>query len=390
MVDFQFDTVVNRRGSHCASYDFMVPEYGEDAISLAIAEMDIPTCPDVRDAVRQAAELGIYSYTEVPKAFGEACSCWFETMHGWSFPESHVLFTPRIIELVSAMVNHVFTHPRVGTFSPFYSPIIETIRQCGGGVVTTSLSPDSEGIWRFNEADVSALFSQIDIFLLTNPHNPTGRVWSEKELLYVANAASENGVLIISDDIHCDIVSAHATWKPIAQLCRENSIDIDVVTCVSPAKSFNMAGLEAAAAIISDANLRQRVQSALRMSGIHNPNYFSIPAALAAWNSDGTWMRELNKYLAGNNDVMVSELEQASPRVSLCRPEATYLLWAYAPELLPNAKACEDVSRRSKVLVSPGENFGPEWGGYFRIGTALPRPRLRVAARRLKNCMNKI
>ncbi len=388
MENYYFDDVVDRRGSYSASYDFMAHAYGEEVISLAIAEMDILTCPDVRKAVRQATEYGVYSYTDVPHEFGQACSHWFKNVHGWSFPDSHVLFSPRIIELIAAIVNHVIPRARVGTFSPFYGPIVQTIRKTGGGVLTCSLSPDPEGVWRFDEAEVSALFTEIDIFLLTNPHNPTGRVWSEQELTHIAKAARENGVLIISDDIHCDIVSAGATWRPIAQLCSEKSIDADVITCVSPAKSFNMAGLEAAAAVISHSDLRERVFDALQMSGIHNPNYFAIPAALAAWNSDGTWLRSLNKYLAANRDFTVAELGDGDPQITLYRPESTYLLWGHAPDLLPDASACHELSRCARVLISPGENFGSEWNGYFRIGVALPRPRLRIAVGRLKNQIN--
>ena len=380
---FDFDRNIDRRGFNSVSYDFIAPKYGQEAISLSIAEMDFQTCPEVLEAVTNSAKHGIYSYTDVPNTYGEACANWFSNTHNWFFNPDNVVFSPRIIELVAGIFNHVFHNPRFATFSPFYAPIVNTAVSCGGQLYTIPLKINNDGLWTYDTKALEEAFEGIDIFILTNPHNPTGRVWSEDELAKIANLAALNDVLIISDDIHCDILREGVKWHPIGMLCLREKNNSAVVSCVSPAKSFNLAGLEAAAAITSDAELRRKMRKSLQLSGIHNPNYFSIPAAISAWNSDGTWMRALNKYIDRNLKFVTNFLQSKAPYIKFYFPEGTYLLWCDASKVISSSISYEYLAQKSHVVISPGDNFGAAWKGYFRIGVAIPRSKLEVAMIRL-------
>lgn len=385
MREFDFGKYIDRKGFNSVSYDFVAPKYGQDTIALSIAEMDFQTCPEVLETVIKHAKHGIYSYTEVPDTYGEACANWFSNMHGWVFNPKYVVFTPRIIEMIAGIFNHIFHNPRFATFSPFYAPIVNTAVACGGQLYPILLKINHEGRWSYDIKEVEEIFEKIDIFILTNPHNPTGRLWSETELAEIAKLAKLNNVLIISDDIHCDILREGVKWHPIAAVCSDEKIDIKLITCVSPAKSFNLAGLEAAAAITSDVELRNKMRKSLRLSGIHNPNYFSIPAAIAAWNSDGAWMKELNKYIDENLKFVSERLQAEAPYIKFCFPEATYLLWCDVSSIHSFSIFYEYLAQKSHVVISPGDSFGTEWKDYFRIGVATPRSKLDVAMMRFLN-----
>ncbi|MFY9262454.1 MAG: aminotransferase class I/II-fold pyridoxal phosphate-dependent enzyme [Actinomycetaceae bacterium] len=379
--DNEFERI-DRFGTFSASWDCLASEYGADFISLAIAEMDFETAPEVKQAITNAAGHGIYSYTEVFPEFGQACANWFERRHNWSFGANDVVFTPRIIEMIAALCTHVFPKARIGTFSPYYGPIIEVVERSGAHLTELLLVDDGFGNWSFDAEQMRESFTHIDVFILTNPHNPTGKLFSYEELVSILRLAEENGVVIISDDVHCDILRPGKQWIPIAKIAGELKSPVKIVTCVSPAKSFNVAGIETAAAIISDPVLRQQAREALRAAGIHNPNFFALPTAIAAWNSDGAWIDRLNVHLTSNLNYAAKRLvEVEGLRVTV--PPATYLLWVHAPDLMPNREACNEVIKTTRVVFGPGENYGSQWSGYFRLSTAVPHATLQEATARL-------
>lgn len=379
-----FDRTVNRLGTYSATWDCIARKYGEDIISLGVAEMEFETCPDVKKAILSAADRGIYSYTEIFPEFGESCVSWFSRRHKWDFSSKEVLFAPRIIQLTAAVFNHLFRKAKVATFSPYYAPIIHVIASSGAKLRKVSLRNDNGmSRWCFDKKKLADAFADADVFVLTNPHNPTGRVWTYDELMEIAKLAEKHDVMLFSDDIHCDILRSDMKWIPVAGVVAENNLNVKVITCVSPAKSFNIAGIETAAAIVNDKELYKNVAISLEKTGIFNPNYFALPAAIAAWNSDGIWLNELNRYLSDNLSYTVERFAGKTSDFTCYVPEATYLLWIAAFDFLKKKNYREFPGVYNGVSVSPGKYYGKEWSEYFRLSVGLPRKTLDLAINRI-------
>lgn len=370
-----FDRSFSRMGTYSASYDTYKAEFSGDFLSLAIAEMDFEVAPAIKSAIVEAAQKGIYSYTEVFPEYFTACQRWLSVRHGWNVDTQDMLFSPRIIEAVSAVVGTVFRGQSVATFSPYYSPIIEVVRRSGAQLTEIPLELSESG-WEFDRARLGQVFKEIAIFILTNPHNPTGRVWRVEELREIADLARTHGVLIISDDAHCDFAWGANTYSPLARIAPDLASSGKLITCISPSKSFNIAGLESAVVICPDSVLRDKIHGALRAAGIHNPNYFAIPAAIAAWQKCDDWFEHLRAYVACNIKQAIELIHELAPEFGCIPPEGTYLLWVDSAECGFATQDYLSASHAAHVIISPGRSFGNEWDRFFRLSLAVPRPRL--------------
>lgn len=382
--EFAFDDVVDRFGTWSANWDVHGSDFDPPLISMAVAEMEFPTAPPVRRAVEQSASRGVYSYTEVFPDFGRACSGWFARHHSFEFSPESVVFAPRIVEVVSAILNHVLAdHPKVVTLSPAYGPILEVVRESGCAVVEVPLLGSPRDGWSIDFDLLAQSLASAEVFILTNPHNPTGRVWSESELEAVADAVRASGVLVISDDIHGDVTRPDHSWLPLARVAPDLSESGRIITCLSPGKTFNMAGLEASAIVVENETLRNQLKRAIRAAGLHNPNYFAIPAAIAAWTDGDSWLAAVNSYIDANLRYVHERFSRELAGVVSAIPEATFLMWVDGRELGLDKKKIDHITRDSNVLVTPGEDYGAHWAGYFRMSVAMPASMLSEAMDRL-------
>ena len=382
-----FDKTITRWGTHSAKWDLLAAHLGEDALSLSVADMEFATCPEVSRAIVDACAEGIFGYTEVFDDFREAAARWQDRRHGWEFDPGDVHFFPRIVQCVSALCSIVLPRslgrpPRVVTLDPAYGPIIEVVERAGCELCRVPLDLSGETP-RIPDDLFARAMEGADLLLWCSPHNPTGRMWSEREMDMVASLALQGDVLVLSDDIHADFQRpGRNRYRPLAAVAPRLWESGGLIQCASPGKTFNIAGLEASAIVVRGV-LGERLEEAKRLMGLHNPSFFAIPAAIAAWNEGDEWVDRLRERIDANLRVAVAHLREELPLARVIDPDGTYLVWVDARSYLPSARLLAEAVARSRVAVSPGEDFGEQYAGFFRINVALPERDLGRALDRL-------
>lgn len=382
-----FDETITRWGTHSAKWDLLAAQLGEDVLSLSVADMEFATCPEVVRAIEAACVKGIFGYTEIFDDFRQAAARWQEQRHGWALDPKDIHFFPRIVQCVSALCSIVLPGllgrpPRVVTLDPSYGPIIEVVERAGCELrrVPLDLSGETPQI---PEESFARAMEGADLLLWCSPHNPTGRVWSEREMDMVASLALHGDVLVLSDDIHADFQRpGRNRYQPLAAVAPRLWESGCLIQCMSPGKTFNTAGLEASA-IAVHGELGARLEEAKRLMGLHNPNFFAIPATIAAWNLGEAWVDELRDRIDVNLRVAVEYLRRALPRARVVDPDGTYLVWVDARAYLTSSASLDKAVVASRVAVSPGEDFSASYEGFFRINVALPERDLVRALERL-------
>ncbi|MGJ9494106.1 MalY/PatB family protein [Actinotignum sp. GS-2025a] len=375
--------LINRRGTWSAKWESLP----SDHISLSVAEMEFACAPAIRSAIANAAARGIYSYTEVFPDFADACTSWFARRHGTEFGEESVVFVPRIVEATAMICAHMLpAGAKVITLSPAYDPIIEVVRRCGCQVTEPAMRY-ADGAWQIPFDQLATMLPDADLFILTNPHNPTGRAFTLKELERLAALLAQSSCLVLSDDIHCDILRAGQQWSPLARYA-DAGLRSRLITALSPSKSFNIAGLEASALIVPDPALRTRIRDGLRAAGFHNPNYFAIPAAIAAWTQCEEWLDTTLAYIDNNMAHFAPRIAALFAKEKSAIPEATYLFWCDTGKL--GAATAKEVCTAAGVHPSYGEGFGAQWRDYLRFNLAAPQSLLDAALQRCEAAAQKL
>lgn len=382
-----FTQHLNRWGTHSAKWDLLAHDLGTDSFSLSVADMEFPTAPAVKKAVIQAAEHGNYGYTEIFDDFAQAAIRWQSLRHQWTPQADEVHFFPRVVQCVSALVNFIIEKPAnrnitVVTLDPAYSPLLEVCERSGTTIRRVPVR-ESAGKSLVDWCALEEALTDADLLLWCNPHNPTGRVWTHEELRRLATIALKYTFITLSDDIHADFTRPGRTpYTPLARVSPQLWDSGRLIHCASPGKTFTIAGLEATA-IFTPNTLGEPLESAKRQMGLHNPNYFSIPAVIAAWNNGDTWVNELQNVIDSNLTFATNFLKEKLPLAHVGNPDGTYLLWVEAGTYLQDDDALTRVCTRARVAVSFGDDFGPNYGHYLRINVALPPSELNRALTRL-------
>ena len=378
---YDFDRITPRRGSGAYKWDTRPPfETDMDrVIPLWVADMDFPVAPCILDALRRRVEHGIFGYTHVPDSYFEAVIRWFGRRHGWTVRREWILYTSGVVPALSAVIK-ALTVPgdKVIVQTPVYNCFFSSIRNNGCEIADSPLLFDGrtyhfdyEGLER-RCADPKA-----KVLLLCNPHNPAGRVWTREELARVGDIARRHGTIVVSDEIHCEIVMPGHRYTPFALAAGDSGS----ITLCSPSKSFNTAGLQIANIITDNADWRDRIDRAININEVCDVNPFGVTALVAAYSEAGeAWLEELNAYIHGNYEYLKERL-QGWP---VCELEGTYLAWVDCRRLgLPSETIEEELLREEEVWVNAGKMYGTE--GFIRINLACPRATLaegldRVAA----------
>ena len=378
---------LDRRGTHSAKWDLLAARLGPGAVSMSVADMEFRTAPCVIDAVAAAARHGTYGYTEVFDDFRGAAVSWQRERHGWDPAPACVRFFPRVVQCVSALLNIVLpdrgtARPVVVSLDPAYGPLLEVAERSGAEIRRVPLLTDALPA-RIDVPALERALDGADLLLLCNPHNPTGRIWTTEELGAVADAALSSGALVLSDDIHADFERPGRTrYVPIAVAAPALWGSGRLIQCASPGKTFTIAGLEATAVLVPG-GLGDELEAAKRRMGLHNPSYFAIPAAIAAWTRGASWVDGLLSVIDANIAETVRIVRAELPRARVTDPDGTYLVWIDARPYLRDGADLDCAMRACRVAVSPGEDFGDRYAGWFRINTALPRDELVEAVPRL-------
>ena len=383
---YNFDLLTERRGTNSVKWD---ESPSPDVIPLWVADMDFMAAPAIQEALRRRMEHGVYGYTIVGDDYYDAIINWFQRRHQWTIHREEILYTTGVVPAMSVALK-ALTMPgeRVLILSPAYNCFFSSIRNNGCEVVESSLLFCQNNIqdrFEVDWADFEAKCAdeKTTVFLLCNPHNPTGRVWTEEELQRMNDICMRHHVKVVSDEIHCELIMPGNRFQPFAAVseqCRQNSVILN-----SPSKSFNIAGLQIANIICPQPEWRRRIDRAININEVCDVNPFGPVALIAAYNESEAWLDELCAYLWDNYQTLCEFAAEHLPDWHICPLEGTYLPWIditatgmtsqqYADTLLNNAK----------VWVNPGTMYGPQSGeGYIRLNIACPRSRLLEALQRI-------
>jgi cystathionine beta-lyase len=383
---YNFDELIDRRGTGCVKWD---ESPNREVIPLWVADMDFKAAPAILEAVRKRAEHGVFGYTVVEDDYYEAVISWFQRRHDWTIHREEILYTTGVVPAMSVAVK-ALTMPgeKVLILSPDYNCFFSSIRNNGCEVLETALKRVGDTFevdWQ--DFETNCADEKTSVFLLCNPHNPTGRVWTKAELMQMNDICLKYGVKVVSDEIHCELMMPGYKFQPFAavsEACRQNSVILN-----SPSKSFNIAGLQAANIICSQPSWRRRLDRAININEVCDLNPFGPVALKAAYNESEEWIDELNQYLWGNYQLLCEFVEENIPQWKVCKLEGTYLPWVDISAMNITAQTlCDKLLNEANVWLNPGTMYGPKTGeGYIRFNIATQRSRLREALERIKSLL---
>ncbi len=376
---YNFDELTERRNTGCVKWD---SDNDPDMLPLWVADMDFQTAPSVKEAVMSRAATGIYGYVRVPDSYYEALTRWFDTRHGWHIDRDRVIYTSGVVPALSAIIK-ALVKPGEGVIiqTPAYNCFFSSVRNNHAIEIDNPLKrieTASGFTYEIDFEDLEAVASRPEtrLLLLCNPQNPTGRVWTRAELEQVRDICRRNGVRVLSDEIHCELIHKGYEYIPYA------TIDPEAVVCCSPSKAFNTAGLQTANIVCPDTEILNLIDRAINDNEVCDINPFGVVALEAAYNDGEEWLDALNNYLEDNYRYLRETLGSAFPQLRICDSQATYLAWIDIRPLGISSDNLDKLLRENgKVHINSGTMYAGD--GYMRINYACPRSRLAEALHRL-------
>ena len=376
---YNFDELIERRGTNCVKWD---ESPSPEVIPLWVADMDFRVAPAIQKALQQRVEHGVFGYNIVPESYYEAVISWFHRRHQWDIQRSWILYTTAVVPAMSCVIK-ALTMPgeKVLILSPAYNCFFSSIKNNGCEVLESPLKAVGDTFEvDFDDFESKCADEKTTLFLLCNPHNPSGRVWTKEELQRMYDICKRHGVKVASDEIHCELIMPGHEFVPFG------TITDDGVVMNSPSKNFNTAGLQIANIICSHPSWRRRIDRAININEVCDMNPFGIVALQAAYNESEDWIDELNQYLWGNYQLLCDFIGENIPQWKVCRLEGTYLPWVDISAMgITSQELCDQLLAEAKVWINPGTMYGPQTGeGYVRFNIAIQRSRLLDALQRIK------
>lgn len=379
---YNFDEIVSRR--HTSSYKWDSAPSGEkEVLPLWVADMDFRTAPVIVEALERRVRHGIFGYVRVPDAYYESVARWFARRHGWKMETDWIIYTSGVVPAISAVIK-ALTVPGDGVVvqTPVYNCFFSSIRNNGCRVVPNPLIYENR-TYRidFEDLDRKTADPGVRLLLLCNPHNPAGRVWTREELVRIGEICQKNGVRVIADEIHCELVFPGHEYVPFAST-GENQLR-NSVTCVSPSKAFNLAGLQIASIISCDRVVRERIDRAININEVCDVNPFGVEATIAAYEGGEDWLLQLLDYLKGNYDLLCDFFKTYLPQIPVTSLEGTYLVWTDCRAFhLPSDVLQTLLLEETGLWLNSGTLYGAEGEGFLRWNIACPRVVLHDALTR--------
>ena len=385
---YNFDEFIDRQGTNSIKYDLRKDLFGtEDVMPLWVADMDFATPPFIRDAVIDRAKHPIYGYTFRGPSFKESIIKWMKERHNWDVDPDWICFSPGVVPAINMQVLS-YSKPGDGILvqPPVYFPFFTAVQDHDRKLIVNELVNDN-GHYIIDFDDFEKKAKESKIFILCHPHNPVGRAWSKEELEKMVNICTRHNVLIISDEIHSDLILNESQHIPIARI--DNAAD-RTIACYAPSKTFNLAGLATSFIIIPNSNLRKSYEKTLNAIHIGMGNIFGFVALEAAYMHGGSWLDQLNDYLRKNADLLDEFIVRKIPEIKLTRPEATYLAWIDFRNLkIPDKELREFIIKDAGLGLNDGERFGHGGEGFLRMNIALPRKKLEKALLQLESAIRR-
>lgn len=384
---YDFDTVVDRSKNNAAKYDERIKKFGTDkVIPLWIADMDFKSPQPVIDALTARAQEGIWGYTSRPASYFEAICNWQQRRHGWTIDRSLVSWSLGVVPALSMLVK-LFTPEgsKVLIQTPVYGEFYDVTEAWNRTVVENKLV-EKDGKWTVDWEDFEAKLPQVSMFLLCSPHNPLGIVWTREELTRMSDLCRKYGVLMVSDEIHSDLVFHGKTHIPTASLSEQ--VAGEVISCISGTKTFNLAGLQASTTVFPNMRMKELYDKAWMNMDIHRNNTFSLTAMEAAFNEGEEWLDQLLEYIDGNFNFIRDYCAAHIPQIKPNLPDATYLVWLDCRELgMSNEELRRFMIEKAGLGLNEGWSFGRSLNGFMRLNAACSRKVLEQAMKQLEEAV---
>lgn len=381
---YDFDQIVDRAKNLSAKYDEREAKFGtRDVIPLWIADMDFKTAQPIIDALKARAEEGLWGYTTRPAGYFEAIRDWQRRRNGWETDVSRMSFCLGVVQALSAMIR-LYT-PQGGNVliqTPVYSEFYDMTESAGRNVLESPLA-ERDGRWSVDWEDFEAKLRSADLFLLCSPQNPLGIVWTEEELRRMMELCLRHRVLVVSDEIHSDLIFHGKKHIPAASLSPQAAAN--VVTCISGTKTFNLAGLQASAVVFPTVHMKETFDRFWMDMDIHRNNAFSVVAMETAFREGEEWLDQLLPYLSENFDFVAGYCRERIPKIRTFAPDATYLMWLDCRALgLDDGELRSFMIQKAGLGLNDGRSFGRSLSGFMRLNAACPRSVLRQAMGQLE------
>ncbi len=380
---YDFDTVINRRDTSSLKW-----EVGDKELPMWVADMDFQTAPEIRTAMQRVLDHGIFGYTDIPDEWYTSIMGWWLTRHGLAIERDWLVFCTGVIPALSTSVRKL-TSPAENVLiqTPVYNMFFNSILNNGRNVLESPLVYDARtASYHIDWEDLEQKLSdpQTSLMILCNPHNPIGKIWDKETLAKIGELCAACHVTVLSDEIHCDLVDPGRKYVPFASVsdvCRNNS-----VTCISPTKAFNLAGVQSAAVVIPDPFLRHKVWRALNTDEVAEANSFAAAVSIAAFTEGGPWLDALNTYIAENRELVREFVATEISQIRMIPSEATYLLWLDCTELARGREnPASYIRSETGLFLSDGAVYGKSGEGFLRMNVGCPRSVVEEGLRRLKD-----
>lgn len=387
---YNFDEIIPRKNSDCLKYDKLQEMFGtDDALSMWIADMDFRTPPFVIEALRRRLDHEVLGYTFCSPQWKPAIQNWVSRHYGWDVKEEEIGFVGGIVPAISFAVQ-CFTAPndKILIQPPVYHPYHHVVKDLGRTLVYNPLRLVN-GQFEIDFEDLERKIAGCKLFLLCNPHNPGGRVWNADELVRIADICAKNDVIVISDEIHCDMALTgykHTVFATVSEAAAQNS-----VTLMAASKTFNIAGLKSSYHIIQNEALRKQYSEYLTRSELDTAHLFATTAVAVAYNEGDEWLAQMLQYVEENIAFLDKYLKENMPKISFIRPQASYLVFLDARELgMPQERLVEFFLKEAKVAMNDGTMFGQEGAGFMRMNLGCPRAMLQQALEQIKAAYDRL
>lgn len=383
---YNFDEIIPRRQTNSYKWDAAKEE---GVLPMWVADMDFRTAPAVVEALRKRIEHGIFGYTKVPAAYYETVVDWFRRRHHWAIEKEWIVYTTGVVPALSAIIK-ALTSPgdKVLVQTPVYNCFFSSIRNDECEMIANPLIY-KQGTYEidFDDLEEKAADPRVKLMLLCNPHNPVGRVWTKEELTRIGEICLRHNVWVVADEIHCELVFPGHEYTPFASISKD--FLMHSVTCTSPSKAFNLAGLQIANIISADEEVRKRIDKAINVNEVCDVNPFGVEALIAAYSEGEEWLEELKLYLLENYNYLKDFFEKYLPEYPVTMLEGTYLVWVDCSVLQQSsAEIVETLLAKEKIWVNEGSLYGEAGEGFIRINIACPRQRLTEGLDRLRRALN--
>ncbi|MDO5521135.1 MAG: MalY/PatB family protein [bacterium] len=378
---YDFDKVVNRRNTNSLKWDVK-----ETELPMWVADMDFQTAPEIIDAIKARVEHGVFGYSILPEEWYQAYINWWKNKHAFTIEKEWLIFSTGVIPIISSVVRKLTTPgENVVVQTPVYNIFFNSIVNNGRNVLESPLVyKDGNYDVDFEVLEEALSNPQTSMMILCNPHNPVGKIWSRETLTKIGELCAKYDVIVISDEIHCDLTAPGRDYVPFASVsetCMNQSI-----TCIAPTKTFNLAGIQTAAVMVPNKYLRHKVWRALNTDEVAEPNVFAVAATVAAFEKGDVWLTELKDYIQSNKKLVEEFIKNEIPELTVVSMEVTYLLWIDCSKIgIYSDALAEYIREKTGLYLSEGCEYRGNGHHFLRMNVACSKETLNDGLSRLKS-----